>query len=52
MTACLPIQIAVSTANLAVGTFTEYLTIGDPCAIDGPTDRDGYGSGERRAFQC
>ena len=34
--ACIPIQIAVSTANLAIGTYTESLTIGTPNAIDSP----------------
>ena len=36
VTACIPIRIAVSTANLAVGTYTESLTITGPNAIDSP----------------
>jgi hypothetical protein len=36
VTACIPIQIAVSAASLAVGTYTESLSIADPCAVDAP----------------
>ncbi len=34
--ACLPVTVAVSTASLAVGTYTGSLTLNDPNAIDSP----------------
>lgn len=33
---CLPINIALSTASLGIGTYTESLTVTDPNAVDSP----------------
>jgi uncharacterized protein (TIGR03437 family) len=36
VTSCIPIRVAMSTASLAVGTYTESLTVTDPNAVDSP----------------
>lgn len=36
VTTCIPIQVAVATNTLAIGTYTESLTLTDPNAIDSP----------------
>ncbi len=36
VTACIPIKISLNTSGLAVGTYTEWLTLTDPNAIDSP----------------
>jgi adhesin/invasin len=33
---CIPVNIALNTAGLAIGSYTEYLTLADPNAIDAP----------------
>ena len=33
---CYPINISLNTASLALGTYTEYLTVADPNAVDSP----------------
>jgi uncharacterized protein (TIGR03437 family) len=33
---CLPLRVSVNTASLAVGTYTEALTLTDPNAVDSP----------------
>ncbi|HVW86202.1 MAG TPA: hypothetical protein VHB50_16055 [Bryobacteraceae bacterium] len=35
---CYPINIALNTASLAAGTYTEYVTLTDPNAVDSPQD--------------
>jgi uncharacterized protein (TIGR03437 family) len=34
--ACIPITISLNTAGLAIGSYSEYLTLNDPNAIDAP----------------
>ena len=36
VTSCIPLRVSLTTANLAVGTYTESLTLTDPNAIDSP----------------
>jgi uncharacterized protein (TIGR03437 family) len=36
VTACIPIRVTASTTGLAIGTYTEFLTLTDPNAVDSP----------------
>ena len=35
---CIPISIALNTSTLAAGTYTEFITLSDPNAVDAPAD--------------
>jgi uncharacterized protein (TIGR03437 family) len=36
VTTCIPVNIKVTTSNLAIGSYTESLTVNDPNAVDSP----------------
>ena len=35
---CIPVSIALNTSTLAAGTYTEFITLSDPNAVDAPAD--------------